>query len=43
MIIHQHILIYKYVFISRSGFDCDKMENVEFINLEELYNGRIDM
>lgn len=32
---------YKYVFISRSGFDCDKMENVEFINLEEIYNGRI--
>ena len=27
----------------RQGFDCDKMENVEFINLEELYNGRIDM
>lgn len=32
---------YKYVFISRSGFDCDKMENAEFINLEEIYNGRI--
>lgn len=28
---------YKYVFISKSGFFCDKRDNVEFINIEELY------
>lgn len=28
---------YKYVFISRTGFQCDAGENVEFITLDELY------
>ena len=28
---------YKYVFISKSGFECKERDNVELINLEELY------
>ncbi len=28
---------YKYVFFSRSGFNCKERENVKFITLEELY------
>lgn len=28
---------YKYAFISRAGFKCDKRENVELIHLEELF------
>ena len=28
---------YKYVFISKSGFECKERNNVELINLEELY------
>ncbi len=28
---------YKYVFVSKSGFSCDELENVEFIELDELF------
>lgn len=28
---------YKYVFISKSGFECKERDNVELVNLEELY------
>ncbi len=29
---------YKYVFFSRSGFQCEKKENVQFIELEEVFS-----
>ncbi len=28
---------YKYVFFSRSGFNCDKRDNVELINLSDIF------
>ena len=28
---------YKYVFISKSGFQCKGRDNVEFVELKELY------
>lgn len=31
---------YKYVFFSRSGFHCEKRENVQLIELEELFDER---
>ena len=31
---------YKYAFISRSGFDCERLDNVCMISIEDLYRGR---
>lgn len=31
---------YKYAFISRSGFDCERLDNVCMISIEDLYQGR---
>ena len=29
---------YKYVFFSRSGFHCEKRDDIQLIELEELYS-----